>query len=134
MMDAERALWKDLRAHRFHGFGFRRRAPLGPYVADFVCHAQRLVIELDGGQHGQPDERARDEVRTRWIESRGYRVVRFWNNDVLTNLDGVLAAIAEIPPSQPSPARGEGFDVAGSDSNATAAKAADVAVTSGSRQ
>ena len=109
MTDAEHALWRVLRAHRFRGFGFRRQAPLGRYVVDFVCHARRLVIEVDGGQHSGSTS---DAVRDEWLEAEGYRVLRFWNNEVLGNLEGVLdkigREIAAAPPPQPSPTRGEG--------------------------
>jgi len=91
MTDAERLLWHHLRAHRFHGLGFRRQVPLGPYVADFLCEAQRLVVEVDGGQHA--DRSVEDAQRTQWLEAHGYRVVRFWNNEVLANMEGVWEAL-----------------------------------------
>ncbi len=100
MTDAEWALWRALRAHRFHGIGFRRQAPLAPYIADFVCHALELVIEVDGGLHSV---RQQDVARDAWLEGQGYRVLRFWNNDVLGNLVGVLdrigREIAAAPPA-----------------------------------
>ena len=70
---------------------FRRQAPIGPFIADFCCEEHKLVIELDGGQH--TDAIARDEQRSHWLSTKGYRVVRFWNNEVLQNLDGVLSVI-----------------------------------------
>lgn len=88
--DAERKLWPELRDRRLAGAKFRRQHPLGPYVADFFCIEARLVIEVDGGQHA---ESAHDAVRDRWMEDRGWRVLRFWNPDVLTNMDGVKHAI-----------------------------------------
>jgi very-short-patch-repair endonuclease len=113
MTDAEHALWRALRAHRFYGIGFRRQAPLGPYVVDFVCHALKLVIEVDGGQHSGSQK---DAVRDSWLQTEGYRVLRFWNNEVLGNLEGVLdrigREIAAAPPPQPSPTRGEGESAA----------------------
>ncbi len=69
---------------------------MGRYVADFVCHEQRLVIELDGGQHSEAEHEATDAERDAWLASRGYRVLRFWNNDVMTNLDGVLQSIERL--------------------------------------
>jgi very-short-patch-repair endonuclease len=90
MTYAERKLWQALRAHRFRGAAFRRQAPLGPYIADFVCHASKLVIEVDGGQHSGS---ARDARRDAWLAQEGYRVLRFWNNEVLGNLEGVLDRI-----------------------------------------
>ncbi|WP_394041824.1 DUF559 domain-containing protein [Roseixanthobacter liquoris] len=115
MTDAERKLWSHLRAHRFTGLSFRRQVPMGAYIADFVSHGARLVVELDGGQHAVQQDR--DRRRDQWFQAQGYRVVRYWNGDVMSNLDGVLedlarcmsATAAAIPPSQPSPARGEGF-------------------------
>ena len=90
--EAERRLWSILRGHRLAGFKFRRQAPVGPYIADFLCHAEKLVIELDGGQHA---ESQRDRARDAWFESRGYRVLRFWNTDLMTNRNGVVFAIAQ---------------------------------------
>jgi len=80
MTDAERKLWQALRAHRFRSIGFRRQAPLGPYIADFACHALKLVIEVDGGQHSGS---TRDAARDEWMTREGYRVLRFWKNEVL---------------------------------------------------
>lgn len=94
MTKAERALWAGLRQAQPQ-LHWRRQVPLGPYVADFCSHRARLVVELDGGQHAAEASQAYDTARTRFIEGEGYRVFRFWNNDVLSNLDGVLAAIAE---------------------------------------
>jgi very-short-patch-repair endonuclease len=89
MTDAERRLWRALRAHRFRDWHFRRQHPVGHFVVDFACLPASLVIELDGGQH-TPE---RDAPRTARIEAAGFRVLRFWNDEVLRNLDGVLAAI-----------------------------------------
>ncbi|KKC25885.1 endonuclease domain-containing protein [Sphingomonas sp. SRS2] len=91
--DVERKLWYHLRASQLNGFKFRRQIPIAGYVADFLCSSVRLVIELDGGQHDL--QAGEDEVRTRRIEAEGYRVIRFWNNDVNDSLDAVLARIAE---------------------------------------
>ncbi len=108
MTDAERKLWHALRARRFAATKFRRQVPLGPYVADFLCYEKRLVIEVDGSQHA---DSKRDEARDRWFAGNGFRVLRFWNNDVLTNLDGVSTAIHSALAerrNEPSPPRGEG--------------------------
>lgn len=92
MTDAERRLWSHLRASQLCGAKFTRQFPIGDHVVDFACRSLRLAIECDGGQHaGSPT----DEARTRSIEAHGYRVVRFWNNDVLANTEGVLIRIAE---------------------------------------
>jgi very-short-patch-repair endonuclease len=94
LTDAERCLWKHLRAHRFAGDPGgpgRRQEPIGQYVVDFVSHRSRLVVELDGGRHAV--EVDHDRERTRWLESRGYRVVRLWDNTVLTETEPVLEAI-----------------------------------------
>lgn len=109
MTDAEQRLWLHLRAHRLNGEKFRRQQPLGPYIVDFVHFGARLVIEADGGQHA---DSASDTVRDAWLQSQGFRVLRFWNNDILRDTDAVLTAIHEAvkPPlsPDPSPARGEG--------------------------
>jgi very-short-patch-repair endonuclease len=85
--EAEKRLWSKLRLKQIGGHRFRRQAPIGPYVADFACLAQRLIIEVDGGQH---DSRAtQDDARTAWLERQGFRVLRFWNNEVLGNVEGV---------------------------------------------
>jgi very-short-patch-repair endonuclease len=89
--DAERRLWRHLRSRQLEGAKFVRQFPIGPHVADFACRTAHLVIELDGGQHS-PDA---DAARTEIIEAFGYRVIRFWNNDVLQNTDGVLEAIRQ---------------------------------------
>lgn len=89
--DAETRLWRNLRAGRLAGYKFRRQQPLGRYIVDFVCFEQRLVIEVDGGQH--LDAQLADAVRTDWLESQGYRVLRFWNDDVLLRTQLVLAEV-----------------------------------------
>jgi very-short-patch-repair endonuclease len=90
MTDAERLLWYLLRARRFASAKFRRQHPIGPFVADFVCVAQRLIIEADGGQHA---ESANDLSRTDWLEGQGWRVLRFWNDDILHRQAMVLEEI-----------------------------------------
>jgi very-short-patch-repair endonuclease len=110
---AERQLWKVLRRHQLGGFQFRRQQPIGPYVVDFFCASAKLVIEIDGGQHADPSAEMRDQRRTRWLRSHGYRVLRFWNNEVLQNMEGVWQIISDAvpmsdPPPRPSPSRGEG--------------------------
>jgi very-short-patch-repair endonuclease len=90
MTDAERKLWRMLKEH-FHDWHFRKQVPLRHFIADFASHRAKLVIEIDGGQHAEAD--AYDAARTRTIESEGYRVLRFWNHDVLQNTDGVVETI-----------------------------------------
>ena len=111
--DAERALWKQLRHLKANGFHFRRQAPIGAYIADFACHAARIVIEVDGGQHNEPKGIARDDARTEWLVSQGYRVIRFWNNDVLSNIEGVMTEIANFlkSPHPNPPHQGEGKEL-----------------------
>lgn len=93
MSDAESKLWSALRQRQIDGLRFRSQHPLGPYIVDFVCLERRLVVEVDGGQHGEPNQIAHDAQRTRWLESEGYRVVRAWTTEVFDNLDGVVEAI-----------------------------------------
>jgi len=89
--DAERHLWWRLRQRQLAGFRFRRQVPLGPYIADFVCLSAKLIVEVDGGQHAERPEQ--DERRSAWLAANGFDVLRFWNNDVLGNTEGVLEAI-----------------------------------------
>lgn len=91
--DAERCLWRKLRELNRQGCHFRQQAPIGPYIADFLDHRAKLVIELDGGQHGERDGLARDARRTAWLHRSGCRVLRFWNGDVLRNSEGVMMAV-----------------------------------------
>jgi len=91
--DAESILWYNLRNRRFLGNKFRRQMPVGKYIVDFVCLEKMLIIELDGGQHAEAVEY--DLMRTKALNKRGYKVIRFWNDEVLTNLYGVLHNIKE---------------------------------------
>jgi len=90
--DAERKLWWRLRDRRLTEFKFRRQQPVGPFIADFCCTEAKLIVELDGGQHAL--QQNSDTTRTGLLEAQGYRVLRFWNNEILTNPDGVLQRIA----------------------------------------
>ncbi len=112
MTDAEQKLWIQLRAGRFAGFKFKRQAPIGHYVVDFVAPLAKLIVEVDGSQHAEDAER--DAQRTAFLESLGYRVLRYWNNDVLRETESVLTAIylvldgaAPLSPN-PSPVNGRG--------------------------
>jgi len=90
---AENRLWAELLKFRADGIKYRRQHPIGDFIVDFICLEKRLIIEIDGGQHNLESERQKDNYRTEWLESEGYKVIRFWNNDVLTNIDGVIAQI-----------------------------------------
>jgi very-short-patch-repair endonuclease len=91
--DVEAKLWRHLRDRQVFAAKFRRQHPIGPYIVDFCCPTLCLIVELDGGQHAQ--QTMADESRTRFLESRGYRVLRFWNNQVMTQLDAVLEEISK---------------------------------------
>lgn len=93
MTDAENLLWQRLRYKQLNGNRFRRQHPIEGYIADFVCVEQKVVIELDGGQHQQ--QAAYDNQRTVVLQAHGWRVLRFWNNDVLSNIEGILSEIAD---------------------------------------
>jgi len=88
--DAERRLWSALRDRRLRGYRFRRQHPIGPFIVDFACTRHRLIVEADGGQHADNEA---DRRRTAWLESEGWRALRFWNNDVLANTEGVVETI-----------------------------------------
>ena len=129
MTDSERQLWTQFRAHRLAPWKFKRQQPLGPYIVDFVCSQTHLIIEVDGGQHLDSEP---DRIRGAWLEGQGFRVLRFWNNEVLKETPAVLEKILEVlspltpprqplsallylphpcgrlPPPRPSPTRGEG--------------------------
>ena len=106
--DAERKLWWKLRYHQLDGYRFRRQVPIGQYIVDFACLSHRLLVELDGSQHGE--RIAYDQARTRRLESRGSRVVRFWNGDVVRDIDSVLEtiyrALSDTPHPDPPPQGG----------------------------
>ena len=104
--DAENRLWYQLRAHRFMGLKFKRQKPVGRYIVDFMCAKQKLIIEIDGGQH--TEELEYDQQRDAWLRSQGYTVLRFWNNDVMQHLEGVLEQIRNTLSPTPSPASGRG--------------------------
>jgi very-short-patch-repair endonuclease len=90
-IDAECMLWRHLRLRQLEGYKFRRQQPLGPYIVDFICLEKRLVVEVDGGQHSSQSEYDKD--RGRWLESQGFRVLRFWNHEVLKDIDAVKEVI-----------------------------------------
>ena len=102
--DAERALWSILRNRQFGDWKFRRQVPIGPYIADFLCYEARLIIEADGGQHASSPY---DANRDAWLKHEGFAILRFWNNDLLTNAEGVASTI--LTTLNTSPSRGEGI-------------------------
>jgi len=91
--EAEKKLWHYLRAKQMSAAKFRRQQPVGPYIVDFVSFEKKLVIEIDGGQHAEELSRTQDEVRDGWLKQQGYTLLRFWNNEVLENIDGVWEVI-----------------------------------------
>lgn len=111
--NCERLLWFHLRAHRLQGFKFKRQHPIGIYIVDFVCFEARCIVEADGSQHAEQTEY--DTRRDGWLRSQGFTVLRFWNNDILANTEGVLERIAEVcrerldsPSPQPLSHQGRG--------------------------
>ena len=114
--DDEQALWKRLRNRQLAGCKFRRQVPLGKYIVDFVCFERKVVVEVDGGHH--QEQVSSDAVRTTWLESQGFQVLRFWNHEVLADTEAVQEALLgalqgdlpspDSPSPQPSPVKGEG--------------------------
>ena len=107
MTDAEQKLWRHLKRLSLPHSHFHRQATVGPFFADFACHEARLIIEIDGGQHNEEKRSSADAARTAYLNAHGYRVLRFWNNDVLANVDGVLEtidlALRNTTPPTPDP-------------------------------
>jgi very-short-patch-repair endonuclease len=110
-------MWRALRALPLHGTHFRRQVPIGKYVVDFACMREKLIVEIDGGQHALEANVLNDAARTCWLEKEGYRVVRYWNNEVMSNIDGVMESLMltlsrSVHPTpsrsarRPSPSRG----------------------------
>ena len=93
MTEAEKYIWYMLRSKNLNGFKFRRQQPIGSYIVDFICLKEKLIIEIDGGQHNQ---NINDTVRDNWLKQEGFRIVRFWNNEVLENRDSVLEKIINL--------------------------------------
>jgi len=91
--DAERVLWRSLQGRQLDGLKFRRQHPIGPYVVDFACLERSVVVEIDGGQHAEEAQEAKDGVRDKWLQDEGFRALRFWNHEVLSNTEGVVEAI-----------------------------------------
>ena len=100
---AERKLWRSLRLLKRDGFHFRRQAPIGHFIVDFACISSRLVIEVDGGQHNAEAGRNSDESRDADLRRRGFTILRFWNNDVMANPEGVMEAVRRALTNETSP-------------------------------
>ena len=111
--DTEHVLWKQLRAKRFERLKWRRQEPIGNYIVDFVCYEKRIIIECDGSQHLVQKEK--DLIRDEWLKQRGYKILRFWNHEILQNLDIVLDIIWKVslghPPPAPLPSREGGMKI-----------------------
>jgi very-short-patch-repair endonuclease len=105
MSDGERKLWHRLRANQVEGLRFRRQHPIGSYIVDFVCLEKRLIVEVDGGHHAQPEQIEHDRRRDHWLSAEGYRVMRIPSIDVFQNIDGVIdgiwAKLQEMPSARP---------------------------------
>ncbi|MDP3896660.1 MAG: DUF559 domain-containing protein [Mesorhizobium sp.] len=96
MTEAELKLWNDLRAHRLMGLSFRRQVPIAGFIVDFACPAKRLIVEIDGSQHGEAEQAIADAWRTRRLERDGWTILRFWNDDVLRDIDNVCLHIVTV--------------------------------------
>ena len=92
----ERKMWSILRNHKFYGLEFKRQYPVGGYIVDFICREKHIIIEIDGGQHNEEVNIESDSKRTEYLNSRGYKVYRFWNNDIDNNIEGVYQALFKI--------------------------------------
>lgn len=103
--DAEKLLWHNLRNRQLENIKFKRQYSIGPYIVDFISLEKRLIIELDGGQHNEDENIIKDQARTEFLEKEGFKVLRFWNNDVLVNTENVLEEIIQSfsPSPRPSP-------------------------------
>ena len=96
MTPQERKLWNIIKNRQFYGYRFRRQFPIGNYIVDFVCREKKIIIEIDGGQHSQLDDIQHDIERTEFLNSEGYQVIRFWNNEINNNILGVYKKLQQI--------------------------------------
>lgn len=96
MTPQERKLWNIIKNKQFYGYRFRRQFPIGRYIVDFVCRETKIIIEIDGGQHNQPEDIKYDKIRGEFLASEGYQVVRFWNNDIDKNILGVYEKLKNV--------------------------------------
>ena len=92
----EQKMWSILRAKQFQGLHFVRQYPIGKYIVDFACRSKKKIIEIDGGQHNETKNREDDEIRTKYLEALGYKVIRFWNNEINDNIEGVYTKLIEF--------------------------------------
>ncbi|RWC26188.1 endonuclease domain-containing protein [Mesorhizobium sp.] len=110
MTDAELKLWNELRAHRLMRMSFRRQVPIGPYIVDFACSSYHLIVEVDGSQHADSENLQRDEARSAYLKASGWTILRFWNDDIIRDIDNVCQHIvieaglagAEMPAGEPA--------------------------------
>ena len=109
MTPQERKLWNKIRNKQFYNLSFRRQYPIGEYIVDFICREIKLIIEIDGGQHNFQNNIEYDERRTKFLNSLGYNVVRFWNNDIDKNIEGVIQYLEKLAPTLILPHRGGNF-------------------------
>ena len=108
--NTEKILWHYLRGRRFKGLKFKRQEVISPYIVDFICYEAMIIVELDGGQHNTPEKIKYDRARTRFLEKLGFRVLRYWDNEIFNKLDNVLEDIIEKASTSPSPLlKGEGI-------------------------
>lgn len=102
MTPQERKLWELIKNKQFHGYRFLRQFVIGKYIVDFICHQTMIIIELDGGQHNEYQNIINDKERTHYLENKGYKIFRFWNNDIDNNIEGVYQKLEEIFNINPS--------------------------------
>ena len=91
----ERRLWNLLKNRQFHNLKFKRQQPMGNYIVDFICKEAKIIVEIDGGQHNEPENIKADEERTKFLEQLGYKVIRFWNNEIYENIEGVIKKLEQ---------------------------------------
>ena len=115
MTEAELKLWNELRAHRLMGLGFRRQMPIAGYIADFVCAERKIIIEVDGTQHAEAERSDHDRQRTARLEALGWTVLRFWNADILTDIDGVCRHVVTVAGLAADDAAGQAARIAARD-------------------
>lgn len=103
LTDTEKVLWYYIKSRQVQNLKFRRQAPIGPYIVDFVCYSIKLIIELDGSQHRDKENMVRDQKRDDWLRKQGFKILRFWDNEILENINGVMEEILTYCPNQNPP-------------------------------